>query len=224
MPDLGGGGHIWARSRPATYVGGDLYDVIALPDGSTLAYVADVSGKGAAAALLMAALSTQIRTAALQQREIDQLLVTVNHTFYNLASEEGFFATIAMVRFWAGDGCLQLVSAGHLPPIHVANGRGRNVPIKTGIALGATPEARYEKIEQQLTDGEALLFFSDGIVEAENTRQEHFGMDRVIRHVEETREGPPWGEGLLQAVDRWRDEAAINDDITLLEIWRDDRA
>ena len=67
IPELKAGGSIWAVSVPATYVGGDLYDVIPLPDGSLLTYVADVSGKGVPAALIMAALSTRIRSEALLQ-------------------------------------------------------------------------------------------------------------------------------------------------------------
>ena len=221
MPKLGGGGHIWARSRPAAYVGGDLYDVIALADGSAVAYVADVSGKGAAAALLMAALSTQIRTAAARQHEIDQLLASVNKTFYHLASEEGFFATVVMVRFWADDGRLQLVSAGHPPPLFVANGKAHNFPIQTGVALGATPDAYCPRTEHRMARGEALLLFSDGVLEAEDLRREHFGAERMIHHIEQAGGGPPWGEGLLQAVDRWRGEGGLSDDITLMEIWRE---
>jgi len=222
MPALDRGGHIWARTRPAAYVGGDLYDIITLPDGSAVAYVADVSGKGAAAGLLMAALSTQIRTAAARQYEIDRLLASVNKTFYHLASEEGFFATIVMVRFWAGDGRLQLVSAGHPPPLVVANGKARNLPIKTGVALGATLDAHCPKTEHRLARGEALLLFSDGVLEAEDLRREHFGPERMIHHLEQAGGAPPWGEGLLQAVDFWRGDAAISDDITLMEIWRED--
>ena len=62
MPELGAGSHVWGASVPAAYVGGDIYDVISLPDDSVLAYVADVSDKGVPAALIMAALSTRIRS------------------------------------------------------------------------------------------------------------------------------------------------------------------
>jgi len=66
-----------------------------------------------------------------------------------------------------------------------------------------------------------LLLSSDGVLEAENIRREHFGIERIIHHVEQAGGGPPWGAGLLQAVDRWRGEAALSDDITLMEIWRE---
>jgi CheY-like chemotaxis protein len=120
IPELKAGGHIWAVSVPATYVGGDLYDVIPLPDDSLLAYVADVSDKGVPAALIMAALSTKIRSEAQIQSEIDKLLETVNNSTYDLTSEEGFFATIVLVRYWPHSGKMQLAIGGHLGSLKVA--------------------------------------------------------------------------------------------------------
>ncbi|MBL0715886.1 MAG: response regulator [Desulfosarcina sp.] len=220
MPELAGGSHIWAVSRPAAYVGGDLYDVIALPDHSVLAYVADVSGKGVPAALIMAALSTLIRSVALRECAIDHLLETVNNTFYDLASVEGFFATIVLFRFWPADGRMHLVSAGHLPPVGIAGGGRKEIPVPKSMAIGVTPDIRYQKTELQLSGGESILFFSDGVVEAENEKKELFGNERVLRHIAPAKR-PPWGEGLLRAVDRWRGTSQVSDDITLLEIWRD---
>lgn len=220
MPELDGGGHIWAVSRPAAYVGGDLYDVIVLPDHSVLAYVADVSGKGVPAALIMAALSTQIRTEALRRCEIDHLLATVNNTFYDLTAEEGFFATIVLSRFWPVDGRLHLVSAGHPPPVSIVGGCGKEIPMTSGIAIGVTTNVCYEKTEIRLSPGESILFFSDGVIEAENEEKERFGNERVLDHFERAK-GPPWGEGLLHSVSRWRGKSAVNDDTTVLEIWRD---
>ena len=125
MPDLKAGSHIWAVSVPAAYVGGDLYDVIPLPDDSLLAYVADVSDKGVPAALIMAALSTKIRSEARMQSEVDKLLETVNNTLHSLTSEEGFFATIVLARYWPVSGKMQLALGGHLQPLWIVeNGIG----------------------------------------------------------------------------------------------------
>jgi len=220
IPELGGGSHIWAISRPAAYVGGDLYDVIRLPDGSVLAYVADVSGKGVPAALIMAAMSALIRSAAMQECEIDLLLAAINNTVYDLASEEGFFATIVLSRFWPSNGVMHLASAGHLPPVCVTGHGGQEISLPKSIAIGVTPDARYDKIETRLAHGESVLFFSDGVIEAEDEEKERFGIERVLSHMEGAG-GPPWGEGLLHSVSRWRGDAAANDDITVLEIWRD---
>jgi sigma-B regulation protein RsbU (phosphoserine phosphatase) len=220
IPELKAGGHIWAESAPATYVGGDLYDVIPLPDDSLLAYVADVSGKGVPAALIMAALSTNIRSEALLQSEVDKLLETVNNRLHSLTSEEGFFATIVLGRYWPASGKMQLALGGHLQPLWIGpNGLG-NLPNLKGISMGVTPDVQYEKNEVALSPGEAVLFFSDGVIEAENEDKELFGNQRLIDYIKNAK-GPPWGKGLLDLISQWRGNAQANDDLTLLEIWRD---
>jgi serine phosphatase RsbU (regulator of sigma subunit) len=220
IPELKAGGHIWARSVPATYVGGDLYDVIPLPDDSLLAYVADVSGKGVPAALIMAALSTNIRSEALLQSEVDKLLETVNNTLHSLTSEEGFFATIVLARYWPASGKMQLALGGHLQPLWIVQGGIGNLPQLKGISMGVTPDAHYEKEEILLSPGESILFFSDGVIEAENEDNELFGNQRLGDYIKNA-DGPPWGQGLIDSINQWRGNAKANDDLTLLEIWRD---
>ena len=219
MPDLGGDSHMWALSQPAVYIGGDLYDVIPLTDGSLVVHVADVAGKGVAAALIMAALSVQIRAEAPRHEALEDLLAAVNRHFYLLAAEEGLFATIVLVRFWPADGRMHLTAAGHPPPLAICSGHIREVPMARGIALGAKAEARYALSSIQLSKGESLLLYSDGVTEAEDGHRNQFGLERILDHVAGA-PGPPWGKGLLAAIRRWRGDAPVNDDTTLLEIWR----
>ena len=220
IPELEAGGNIWAVSIPASYVGGDLYDVIKLPDGSLLAYVADVSDKGVPAALIMAALSSKIRSESRIHNDIDQLLSAINSSMYNLISEEGFFATIVIVRFWPQSGKMQLALGGHLQPLWVVKDCLGDMPQLNGVSLGITSNANYDKKEITLSPGESILLYSDGLIEAENEKQELFGNERLIRYVKGKKNGHI-GEGLLDEIRKWRGTAAINDDLTLLEIWRD---
>ena len=218
IPDLTHNSHIWAVSVPAGYVGGDLYDVIPQQDDSVLTYVADVSGKGVPAALIMAALSTRIRTEALLQDDLSQLLFAVNNSMYELAFEEGYFASIILVRFWPANGKVQMARAGHPYPLWITGSIIQNLtPIK-GISLGVTPGAEFEVKEIVLSQGDALFLFSDGVSEAENDNHELFGIDRLVNHIQHS-PGPPWGEGLLDAIAAWRGTAEVNDDLTILEIW-----
>ncbi len=220
IPELEGGGHIWALSIPASYVGGDLYDVIPLPDESLLAYVADVSDKGVPAALIMAALSTKIRSEARNQTEVERLLETVNNSMHSLISEEGFFATIVFVRYWSHSGKIQFTIAGHLQPLWIVESGIGNPPHLNGISLGVKQDVKYEKKEFFLSPGESVLLFTDGVIEAENKDNEMFGNDRLVRYMEDT-SGPPWGKGLLEEIKCWRGNTKANDDLTILEIWRD---
>ena len=220
MPELKAGNHIWAVSVPAAYVGGDLYDVIPLPDDSLLAYVADVSDKGVPAALIMAALSTKIRSETQIQNEIDKLLETINNSTYYLTAEEGFFATIVLARYWPHSGKMQLAIGGHLQPLWVVERGLGNIPQINGLSLGITPDVHYEKKEKLLSPGESVLLFTDGVIEAENEDSELYGYDRMVDYIKNSK-GPPWGRGLTDEIRNWRGNAKANDDLTILEIWRD---
>jgi len=220
IPKMGAGSHVWAISIPAAYVGGDLYDVIKLQDGSWLVYVADVAGKGVPAALIMAALSTKIRSEVILQNKIDHLIETVNNVMHNLMTEEGFFATIILGRYWPSNGKMRLVLCGHLQPLWIVKKGLKELPLQKGISLGVEPDAQYEKIEISISPGQSLLFFSDGVVEAENEQKELFGNERLTSYIINAN-GPPWGEGVLNEIRNWRGSAKANDDLTMLEIWRD---
>ena len=220
IPDLEAGGHIWALSVPANYVGGDLYDVIPLSVDSILAYAADVSDKGVPAALIMAALSTKIRSEARILTEVDKLLESVNISMHILISEEGFFATMVLLRYWPGTGKLQFALAGHPQPIWIVDNGIGSLPRLTGLSLGVNQDVKYEKKEIMLSPGESVLLFTDGVIEAVNENNELFGNDRLIDYIENTI-GPPWGKGLLAEIRHWRGNAKVNDDLTILEIWRD---
>jgi len=220
IPELGEGSHVWAFSQPAASVGGDLYDVIPMPDGSWLVYVADVAGKGLPAALIMAALSAKIRSEAPLHGEVDKLLANVNNAMYELMSEEGFFATIVLSKYWPRAGRVQTARAGHPHPLWVINHGFRELPKLNGIPLGVELGTEYEKTEFVLSPGESILFITDGVTEAENEENELFGNDRLTDYLAGAK-GPPWAEGLLERIDSWRGNAAANDDLTIVEIWRD---
>lgn len=220
LSDLKEAANIWAVSQPASYVGGDLYDVIVLPDGSVLAYIADVSGKGVPAALFMAALSTKIRAEANLLQDLNSLLQAVNIGMFNLASDEGYFVTIILLRYWPADGNIELIRAGHLNPILVSEKEVREISHLKGISLGVLDSVNYDSTELRLEAGESLLLFSDGVTEAENEKKELFGNDRLIEYLQTTRSAPR-GRGLLDVIDTWRGNAEVNDDLTVLEIWCD---
>ncbi len=169
----------------------------------------------------MAALSTKIRSEARNQYEIDALLQVVNNSTYNLASEEGFFATIVLVRYWPQSGNMQLSIGGHIPPLWIAKNHIRNLPPLNGISMGVTQDAPYEKKEILLSRGESILLFTDGVIEAENEDNELFGNERLVGFIKDAK-GPPWGKGLLEFLSNWRGNSSASDDLTILEIWRDE--
>lgn len=219
IPKLAGDAHIWAASSPAGYVGGDLYDIIQLKDNSLIAYVADVSDKGVPAALIMAALSTTLRKEAGATRGIDELLKKTNDHLYNLTKEEGYFATVILVRFWPESGTINMIRAGHPHPVWLSNVEEKSMPKLPGIALGVSKDATFVPSEITLSRGESLLLYSDGVIEAENDNQEQFGEQR-LKEILASSSGPPFGENLSLHVQKWEEATDQNDDLTILEIWR----
>jgi len=202
-PQMAGDSNVWAVSA----------------DGSWLIYVADVCGKGLPAALIMVALWARIRSEALVDKEVDEVLESVNSAMYSLLAKEGFFATIVMGRYWPATGRMQLVRGGHLFPLwFVGKGLGK-LPELRGIPLGVIPKPQYDPKEIVLKPGQSILFITDGVTEARNDRDELFGSHRLPKYINAA-EGPPWGNTLLDEVQTWRGAAEAADDLTILEIWR----
>lgn len=217
LPTPEGGIRTWAVSQPASYVGGDFYDAIILSDKSVLAYVADVSGKGVPAALIMAAVSTKIRAEASLQQNLNLILRAVNGSMYELASTEGYFATVLLLKYWPRMRKIEMIRAGHINPVLVSPTGVREISGLKGVSLGVMEEVDYELAELVLEPGESLLLFSDGVSEAENASVEQFGYQRLIDQLS-TSKSFPHGEGLLESVRKWRGQAVVNDDLTIFEI------
>lgn len=220
LPEMETGNNVWAVSIPADFVGGDLYDLIPMTDGSWLVYVADVADKGLPAALIMVALWSSIRGEALLHGEVDKLLEAVNNAMHDLMAEEGFFSTIIIGRYWPATGRMQLARGGHLPPLWIRKDGLGKVPELKGPSLGIVPGAKFENKEITLSPGESILFLTDGVTEAENEEVVLFGNHRLLDYIQKAN-GPPWGKGLLDSVNAWQGTAKASDDLTILEIWRD---
>lgn len=220
IPEIEGDSHIWGISIPASFVGGDLFDWIPLPDGSWLVYIADVSDKGLPAALVMTALWSRIRSYAPLNTEVGELLEVVNVAMHDLLAEEGFFATILMGQYQPRSGRLTLAAGGHLPPLMITADKIMRFVDAKGISLGIQPDTHYYETEITIAPGESMLFITDGVTESRNLDEELYGQEQLLRFVDQA-QGPPWGSALVTAVKRWSHGAEAADDLTVVEIWRD---
>ena len=219
-PEIGSGSHIWTFSRPARFVGGDLYDIIPMSGNSYLTYVADVSDKGLPAALIMAALWYRIRSEAGLHRDVGGLLGALNAALTELLEEEGFFATIIIAQYWPSDRKLEIACGGHLPALKVSNRKVEPLHVESGPALGVICCPVYEKATYRLSAGESVILLTDGVSESANPAGELFGMER-IDEILFRQKNLPRGPELMGEIETWQGSAEANDDITLLEIWRD---
>ncbi len=169
--------------KPAKEVGGDFYDFIPFDDGRLGIVIGDVSGKGVPAALVMATTRTMLRTAAGATTSPGEVLARVN----GLLSADitpGMFVTCFYALLDAESGQLQYANAGHDPPYRHHDGEASEL-WATGMPLGIMPGSCYEEYDVTLAPGDSVLLYSDGLVEAHNTKREMFGFPRLMELVRE---------------------------------------
>ena len=150
--------------KPYRDVGGDYFDVIDLPDGRTLFAVADVSGKGMAAALLAANIQALVRSTAAVDPDPQSLSIQINRHLSRYTPADRF-ATAVLVLLDRGSGHLIYVNAGHNSPILFYSGSATSLET-TGLPLGLFPDSKYESRTAQLAPNGSLLIFTDGLVDS----------------------------------------------------------
>ena len=222
LPGLAGF-ELTAVCNAARSVSGDYYDFRQLGGNRVAVAMGDVSGKGISAALLMATLSSSLRTQLGHCMESDGetvstsvLVAKLNKHLYAHTSPEKY-ATFCLGVYDQQCGVLTYTNAGHLPPILIRNGEARMFDVN-GIVVGAFPFAKYDESRIQLELQDILLFYTDGITEPENEYGEMFGEERLIdlliRHA--ARSNAEIIQHILDAVSLWTYDKDSMDDMTLL--------
>lgn len=208
--------------RPAQGVSGDFYDRIALDGGKVAVLVGDVSGKGVSAALYAAKLMTDLRYQAIGQVDPGAILSRANQVLAS-RDHEGMFATVAVAVIDPARGAVVLASAGHPPPyVRRADGTVTAMGEPGGAPLGLDPRARFAEYGCDLQPGDALVLYSDGIIEALDANQALFDEARTMAAIRES-DGTVDGilQSLRQAIDAFVGRAPQSDDVTLVCVRRD---
>ena len=170
-----------AFSLPALEVGGDFYDFIPISQDKWGIVIADVSGKGFPAALFMALSRTCVRASAMGRTTASEAICMAN----NLIAEDdrsGMFVTLFYAILDPQKGQLRYVNAGHNPPL-LCKGYGGDVVLLGGhgIALGVMDKINLQEVELRLANNDIVVFYTDGITEAVNGKEEEFGLERLIK-------------------------------------------
>ncbi|HEY7513691.1 MAG TPA: SpoIIE family protein phosphatase, partial [Vicinamibacteria bacterium] len=210
------GFEIAAESRSCHEVGGDHYDVIPLPDGRVALAIADVSGKGAPASLLMASVHAWLR--ALAGSAPPRALLTRLNSFLYQHTEANRYVTLFYGELDSATHRLAYVNAGHIPPYVVGAGPPDQRLTEGGPVLGIFQEADFVEGEAELHPGDVLAMVTDGVTEAASPDDREFGDDRVLEILRRAR---PLGArravaALVQATDAWSGSAGPSDDMTVL--------
>ena len=168
-------------SIPARAVGGDWYDFIPFPDGRWGLVLADVSGKGTAAALLMSATRGMLRSLAEACCTPAEVLTKLNHLLVE-DFPAGKFVTLVYAVLSPASRNITFASAGHLHPLLIDDSGARFLDTERGLPLGLSC-GDYSETSVTLAHGSRLVFYSDGISEAVNEAEEEYGLERLVQHV-----------------------------------------
>ncbi|MBN2071228.1 MAG: SpoIIE family protein phosphatase [Candidatus Krumholzibacteriota bacterium] len=159
-------------------VGGDFYDFVEFGSGVIGIAVADVSGKGIPASLLMTTLQASFRSEATLERSPADLLNALNRSLYR-RSEESKFATFFYAKYDDTEGILYYSNGGSFPPILVHDD-GRVEQLKRGGPLvGVDPDSYFNEGVVKLLPGDLLVIYSDGVIDQENSKGDYFGEERL---------------------------------------------
>jgi serine phosphatase RsbU (regulator of sigma subunit)/anti-sigma regulatory factor (Ser/Thr protein kinase) len=215
------GWNIAAFWRPAREVGGDFYDFITLSDGRLAIVIGDVTDKGVPSAIVMATTRTMLRTAAIESDSPGDVLQIVNE---RLAREipPKMFVTCLYAILDGKTGSLTYANAGHDLPFRSRHNEVHALRA-TGMPLGLLQGMKYEVQETVIEEGDSVLFYSDGLVEAHNTRREMLGFPQLARLMERWPADINLIDYLMNELARftglgWEQE----DDVTLVTLQRSD--
>ncbi|MCX7140703.1 MAG: SpoIIE family protein phosphatase [Proteobacteria bacterium] len=210
----------YAIMEPAKDVGGDFYDAFFAAPGRLFVAVGDVAGKGIPAALFMARTITQLRMEVVRGRSPSDVLEAVNRALCE-GNDAGMFVTLFCGILETETGRFHFANAGHNPPLLLGlDGKCEFLKLKKGLVAGIMESARYVTDTMQFAPGQSLLFYTDGVTEAINRRNEFYTEERLIA---KTGKGP-WDSPRL-LVDAVRADIAAfvqdapqADDITMLAL------
>lgn len=198
---------------PCRTVGGDWYDYVQLPDGRVAVVLADVSGKGMGAALLMSSTRSILRMLAQDGQPPGEVLAAVNRVLV-ADLPAATFVTMVYAILDPSRRTVTFANAGHLPPILVGAGGARVVKFKPQFPLGVRA-GDYAEHELEMTEGSRLFLYSDGVVEARNPASEEYGDVRLLSHVSTPSASP---QSLLNDLRTFTGRRPPADDITIVMV------
>jgi sigma-B regulation protein RsbU (phosphoserine phosphatase) len=214
------GVEIEAICKAARSVSGDYYDFIQLSPTHVAIAIADISGKGISAALLMASLQAALRSQALTEGSESistaDLVARLNkHLVHNTGDDR--FATFFIAVYDSATRTLRYTNAGHLPSFLLCNGSSHLLD-KGGMVLGVLDDYVYEQGVLQVAPDSLLVGYSDGLVEPENVYGEEFGITRLKEAAIRVQNAKPLmvAESLMAAAEEWAGTPEQADDMTVI--------
>jgi sigma-B regulation protein RsbU (phosphoserine phosphatase) len=210
-----------AANVPARHIGGDYYDVFPLSRGRVAFLVADVSGKGVPAALLVSTVHAAVHLQIDEAPTIADLVSRIDRHLRRFAATRKFL-TLFFGLLEPDSGTLTYVSAGHNPALLVRRSGLTEQLESTGVPVGMLPNSKWREETRTMDVGDLLCVYSDGITEAVDAGDEEYGLPRLVSELAERRELPVKriSEEVLASVADFARGVAQYDDQTLLFVRR----
>ena len=211
---------IYASMDPAREVGGDFYDYFLIDEDHLGLVIADVSGKGIPASLVMMISKVILQNCAMMGRSPSEVLAAANDAICANNQEE-MFVTVWLGILEISTGRLSTVNAGHeYPAVMRAGGDYELWKNKHGFVVGFMKGMQWKEFELQLQPGDRLFLYTDGVPEATNKNEELFGTDRMLAALNTVKDASPEDvlKGVRKAVDGFVKDAEQFDDLTMLSI------
>jgi sigma-B regulation protein RsbU (phosphoserine phosphatase) len=216
-----GGYEFFDYYRPALQVGGDYFDYVVLPDQRVAVIVADVVGKGVAAALLMAKLSAEARYCLASANHASEAITMLNRRLCRLNVDRFVTAIIAVLQ--PGTHRVEIANAGHMPPLHRDASGQVSEPgdRETGLPLGIRDQTEYQQAEIDLTRGGSLTLYTDGLNEAADDEGNLYGVERLRAKVLKATGLPRvLGQSIVDDVHQFVGQGDQSDDMCLVTFGR----
>jgi hypothetical protein len=189
-------------------IGGDFFDLVQTSSGLSLV-IADVSGKGIAAAVVAAILQGMLYSHLARDASLSEMIAAVNRFLCDKVSGQKF-ATLVVARL-APSGEMELINCGHVPPI-IISGKTARIVEEGNLPVGLIPVTHFQAMRLRLNPGDRLLLVTDGVTEAENAEGDFFGTERLIGCA-------CGGFGAVErAVTEFRGRTPLHDDYTITEM------
>jgi serine phosphatase RsbU (regulator of sigma subunit) len=210
---------VHARSIPAYEVGGDFYTYLALSEGRAAVAIGDISGKGVGAALLMALTSSAVESQGRELEHPAQVLQALNQLLAPRLKANHMNAALLFAVIDPQNRVLHVANAGMIAPVRLTRS-GSHFIEAGGLPLGAYAGAVYQEQTVRLDPGDALLFLSDGVVEAHDSKGELFGFERLEATVAEAHPGDVRGlvDLVIDRVQAFMGDTEQHDDITMVAV------
>lgn len=207
---------VTGRCEMAQSVGGDYFDFF-IQHGHLYVVIADVSGHDISSAMTMVNFRAQLKAFLCNEMAPHLILNKINTTLYDDLQRAEQFISCILVKIQTQSGDFEIANAGHPPPLSL---KGKTIATDSGLVLGIQKQEAYTTTHGKLDEGDGLLLFTDGVIEAKNENEQNYGLEKLRKELAfcQTQPSTKIVETILQSVLNYRTSPKILDDVAIVAV------